>query len=118
MEDVVQITKNQNFTRDPKTGQNRLAKGNQIGRMKKKGYTILDLTNTAIAYDKTHDVTILQHYINQIIKDNQLLKDFINKYVPTTTKNELTGAGGEPLKVITELAYKLPTKEGESGKTS
>ena len=33
-------------------------------------------------------------------------------------KHELTGPGGEPLKVITELAYKLPIKEGESGKTS
>ena len=35
-----------------------------------------------------------------------------------TVKNELTGAGGEPLKVITELAYKEPQKEEESGKTS
>jgi hypothetical protein len=89
-----QIVKNRDFLPNGK-----FAKGNRIGRMKKKGYTIKDLTNTAIAYDKTHDITILQHYINQIIKDNQLLKDFVNKYVPTTTKNELTGADGSPLSV-------------------
>jgi len=117
MEKVEQIAKNSNFTRDPKTGQNRFAKGTQIGRMKKKGYTIQDLTNTAIAYDKTHDVTILQHYINQIIKDNQLLKDFVNKYVPTTNKNEFSGPGGSPLTVTTVLAYKEPEK-GENGTTS
>jgi len=75
------------------------AKGNKIGRMKKKGYTIKDLTNTALAYDKTHDTTILKHYIQQLMEDNTLLKDFINKYVPTTTKNELTGADGSPLTV-------------------
>ena len=75
------------------------AKGNKIGRMKKKGYTIKDLTNTALAYDKTHDTTILKHYIQQLMEDNTLLKDFINKYVPTTTKNEFTGADGSPLTV-------------------
>jgi len=75
------------------------AKGNKIGRMKKKGYTIKDLTNTALAYDKTHDTTILKHYIEELMEDNTLLKDFINKYVPTTTKNELTGADGSPLTV-------------------
>ena len=107
MADVEQITKNQNFTKDPKTGQNRLAKGNRIGRMKKKGYTIKDLTDTALAYDKTYDITILQHYIAQLMKDNQLLKDFINKYVPTTTKSELTGADGSPIsfKFIIEKSY-------------
>ena len=86
-----------NFTKDEHG--NCFAKNNKIGRMKKKGYTILDLTNTAIAYDKTHDVTILKHYIEELMNDNTLLKDFINKYVPTTTKNELTGADGTPLSV-------------------
>ena len=75
------------------------AKGNKIGRMKKKGYTIHDLTNTALAYDKTHDTTILKHYIEELMKDNTLHKDFINKYVPTTTKNELTGADGSPINI-------------------
>jgi len=105
------LKKSENFTTNEK-GQSRYAKGNQIGRMKKKGYTIKDLTNTAIAYDKTHDETILQHYILQIIKDNQLLKDFINKYVPTTTKNELTGADGSPLSVtLKKVIYENPEKK-------
>ncbi len=97
MVDVCKITKNQNFTSDSKTGQNRLAKGNQIGRMKKKGYTLLDLTKVAMQYDKTHDVSILKHYIEQLLNDNRLLENFINKYVPTKTINELTGAGGGPI---------------------
>jgi len=61
-------------------------------------------------------VTILQHYINQIIKDNQLLKDFVNKYVPTTNKNELTGADGSPLTVIIEKTYEQ--SKGENGTPS
>lgn len=99
MTDVSKITKNQNFTSDPKTGQNRLAKGNQIGRMKKRGYTLADLTKVAMEYDKTHDDSILKHYINMLLSDNRLLENFINKYVPTKTVNELTGADGTPLTV-------------------
>ena len=87
------------------------AKGNKIGRMKKKGYTIKDLTNTALAYDKTHDTTILKHYIEELMKDNTLLKDFINKYVPTTTKNELTGADGSPLTVTLKKVIYSEEKE-------
>ena len=88
-----------NPTKSDRTEHGYFAKGNKIGRMKKKGYTIKDLTNTALAYDKTHDTTILKHYIEELMEDNTLLKDFINKYVPTTTKNELTGADGSPLTV-------------------
>ena len=90
------------------------AKGNKIGRMKKKGYTIKDLTNTALAYNKTHDVTILKHYIEELMNDNTLLKDFINKYVPTTTKQELTGADGGPI-TYKEIIYD-PKKEEECQK--
>ena len=79
-----------------KNGHRVLAKGNQIGRIKKRGYTILDLTKVALQYDKTHDETILKHYIEQLLKDNRLLENFINKYVPTKNISELTGAGGEP----------------------
>ncbi len=104
MEDVRKSEKIGEFTTNEK-GQCRFAKGNKIGRMKKKGYTIKDLTNTALAYDKTHDTTILKHYIEELMNDNTLLKDFINKYVPTTTKNELTGADGTPIKYIIEKSY-------------
>jgi len=119
MENSEQISRNlkdPNYTYN-KNGHKIFAKNNKIGRMKKKGYTIQDLTNTAIAYDKTHDETILKHYIEELMSDNTLLKDFINKYVPTTTKNELSGPGGSPLTVTTILAYKEPEK-GENGTTS
>ena len=81
------------------------AKGNKIGRMKKRGYTRDDLTKVAIEYDKTHDDSILKHYINQLITDNRLLENFINKYVPTKTIQELTGVDGSPIKYIIEKSY-------------
>jgi len=105
-----EIEKKDNFKSLP-NGQSRFAKGNKIGQMKKKGYTIKDLTDTALAYDKSHDVTILQHYIGQLIKDNKLLKDFVNKYVPTTNKSEVSGPGGEPLSFVIEKTY-----QGENDK--
>lgn len=113
MSDVEQITNNQNFTSDPKTGQNRLAKGNKIGRMKKRGYTLADLTKVAMEYDKTHDDSILKHYINMLFSDNRLLENFINKYVPTKTINELTGADGTPLIVTLKKVIYTGDKDKE-----
>ena len=107
MDNPEQISKNlkdKNYTYN-KNGHKVFAKGNKIGRMKKKGYTIKDLTNTALAYDKTHDTSILKHYIQQLMEDNTLLKDFINKYVPTVNKNELSGEGGTPLRFVIEKSY-------------
>ena len=95
-------------------GRNRFAKGNQIGRMKKRGYTRDDLTKVVIEYDKTHDDSILKHYINMLLSDNTLLKDFINKYVPTTTRNELTGADGTPLTVTLKKVIYEENKKGEN----
>ena len=91
-------------------GQQRFAKGNKIGRMKKRGYTIVDLTRVAMAYDKTHDETILKHYISQLLVDNKLLENFINKYVPTKTINELTGKDGGPI-TYKEFFPALPLEE-------
>ena len=88
---------NNNF--EVKNGRNSFAKGNQIGRMKKRGYIRDDLTKVAIEYDKSHDESILKHYINELLNDNRLLENFINKYVPTKTINELTGADGSPLNI-------------------
>jgi len=88
----VEIGKNKNYDE-----RGRFVKGNKIGRMKKRGYTLLDLTKVAMQYDKTHDVTILKHYIEELMKDNRLLENFINKYVPTKTISELAGAGGGPI---------------------
>jgi len=97
-EQISKNLKDPNYTYN-KNGHKIFAKGNQIGRMKKRGYTRDDLTKVAMEYDKTHDDSILKHYINMLLSDNTLLKDFINKYVPTTTKNEFTGADGSPLTV-------------------
>ena len=111
MENSEQISRNlkdPNYTYN-KNGHKIFAKNNKIGRMKKKGYTIQDLTNTALAYDKTHDITILKHYIEELMNDNTLLKDFINKYVPTTTKNELTGKDGAPVNI--NLTIKMAADE-------
>lgn len=94
---IAENSGNSNFTKD-KHG-NCFAKGHQIGRMKKKGYTLLDLTKVAMEYDKSHDDSILKHYINMLLSDNRLLENFINRYVPTKTINEITGADGTPLTV-------------------
>ena len=80
-------------------GRNRFAKGNKIGRMKKKGFTLDDLNKVVVEYEKTHDQTLLKHYISQLYKDNTLLGKYIDKNVPTKTINELTGADGSPLTV-------------------
>lgn len=82
-----------------KSGRKVFAKGNKIGRMKKRGYTRDDLTKVVMEYDKTHGTPILKHYIAELMVDNTLLKDFINKYVPTITRNEHTGKDGSPLSV-------------------
>jgi len=63
-------------------GKNKFAKGNVIGRMPKKGYTLNDLTKLAMEYDETNDVSILSHYIDQLKKDNRLLENFVNRYIP------------------------------------
>jgi len=102
------IPNDPNYTIGEKTKRRLFAKGNQIGRMKKKGYTLLDLTKVAIQYDKTHDVSILKHYIEELRKDNRLLENFINRYVPTKTISELTGKDGSPLTVIIEKTYEQP----------
>lgn len=83
----------------------RFAKGNKIGRMKKKGFTLIDLNKVVVEYEKTHEVTILKHYVDQLMKDNRLLDKYIDRNVPTKTINELTGADGSPLTFIVEKSY-------------
>ena len=96
MTEPSKIGENQgNFILTPKGS--KFAKGNQIGRMKKKGFSLTDLTKVAMEYDKTHDLTILKHYIEQLFVDNRLLDKFIDRYVPSKTISEITGAGGGPI---------------------
>ena len=102
----VEIGKNKNYDE-----RGRFVKGNEIGRMKKRGYTLLDLTKVAIQYDKTHDVSILKHYVEQLLKDNRLLENYINKYVPTKNVSEITNKG-EPIKFIIVTSYEnCPLKD-------
>jgi hypothetical protein len=94
-----------------RTAKGYFAKGNQIGRMKRKGFTLNDLNKLIVEYEKTHDNTLLKHYIERLYKNDRLLENFIEKNVPTKTLTELSGAGGSPLNLIIKLAY--PEKEGE-----
>jgi len=106
MGDVSKVAKIAKDNFEVKNGRNCFAKGNDIGRMKKRGYVLEDLTKIAIQYDKAHpDESILKHYIKQLMEDNRLLENFINKYVPTKTINELTGVDGSPLTFIVEKSY-------------
>ena len=104
-----------NPSKSDRTEHGYFAKGNQIGRMKKRGYTRDDLTKVAIEYDKTHEDSILKHYINMLLSDNRLLENFINKYVPTKTINELTGVDGTPLHFIIEKSYSGDNPEKKEG---
>ena len=112
MDDVCKITENHknndNFERFP-DGRNKLKKGNTIGRMKKKGFTLADLNKVVIEYEKTHELPILKHYIEQLYKDNNLLSKYIDKNVPTKNINELTGKDGTPLTInYKEIIYEPP----------
>jgi len=106
--------KNPNYTIG-KSGKKVFAKGNQIGRMPKKGFNLTDLTKLVIEYDKTQDVTLLEHYVQQLRKDNRLLDKYMDRYVPTKSINELTGPGGRPLmpttNILIEKTYLCPLRE-------
>ena len=118
MTDVNKIRENKNFTRDPITGQSRIAKGSTIGRMKKKGFSLTDLNKIVMQYEKSHDLPILKHYIDQLYKDNNLLSKYIDKNVPTKTINELTGADGSPIRYIIEKTYEQPKEPNPENKPS
>ena len=102
----VKIGENQNHGEHGK-----FAKGNTIGRMKKKGFTLTDLNKLVRKYEEANGTPILKHYIKQLYKDNTLLGKYIDKNVPTKNINELTGADGSPLQFIIEKTY-----QGENDK--
>jgi len=81
------------------------AKGNKIGRMPKKGLTLKYLTKAVIKDEEFNKRAIVRHYVDELYKDNRLLENFVNRYVPTKTINELTGAGGSPLRFVIEKSY-------------
>lgn len=107
--------KNPNYTIG-KSGKKVFAKGNQIGRMPKKGFTLTDLNKLIREYEETKDITLLEHYIDELHKDNKLLARYMDKNIPTKSINELTGPGGEPLSItLRELIYGKDEEEGKSG---
>jgi len=77
----------------------KFTKGNHFGCILKRGYSLLDITKAAMRYDKTHEDTIMKKYIERVSKNDRMLENFVNRYVPTKTINELTGADGTPLTV-------------------
>ena len=93
---TVNLKKSENYTTNEK-GQSRFANGNKIGRMKKKGFTLKDLNKVVVEYEKTHDQTVLKHYVEQLMVDNRLLDKYVDRNVPVKTINELTGKDGKPL---------------------
>jgi hypothetical protein len=78
-----------NFTIDPKTGKKLFAKGNKIGRMKKKGFTLTDLNKLVAKYEESHDQTLLKHYIERLFENDKLLENYIEKNVPTKSLSEV-----------------------------
>lgn len=91
----------------------KFTKGNHFGCILKRGYSLLDITKAAMRYDKTHEDTIMKKYIERVNKNDRMLENFINRYVPPITKNELTGADGSPLSVTLK---KVVYKENEGDK--
>ena len=103
------------FTTNEK-GQNRFAKGNKIGRMPKKGLTLLDLTKLAIKLEKKYPEKdpLPLHYLKRAFKNDKILSDIMNKYMPPTTKNELTGADGSPLSITLNKVIYADTEKKDA----
>lgn len=101
------IDRNRDFNKEGK-----FVKGNKVGRMKKKGFTLTDLNKLIRKYEEAHDKPLLKHYIEQLFKDNKLLDKYVDRNIPTKTISELTGADGSPLTFIVEKTYDK-AKEGK-----
>lgn len=99
------------------------AKGNQIGRMPKKGFNLNDLNKLVREYEEAEGKkkgkkkdSLLKHYIKRLFKNDRLLEKYMNKNIPTKSINELTGAGGEPLNItLREIIYGKDEKEQKKG---
>jgi hypothetical protein len=80
-----------NFVRNPKTGRNSFAKGNDLGKMTKKGFTLADIRNLLRKLEEVDPVKyppLLKHYIQRLYQNDRLLENFVEKNVPTKTINE------------------------------
>lgn len=102
-----EIGENRDFVYTPKGS--KFAKGNKIGRMKKKGFTLADLNKAAYEYGKTRNKDILEHYISRLYKNDTLLQNYIEKNAATKNIQELTGN-------ITYVIEKIDYTKGLDGK--
>lgn len=86
--------------------------GNVIGRFPKK-LTLNYLTKLIRKDEKSNPdkKTILKHYKDRLFKNDNLLAKFMDKYIPTKTISELTGAGGEPIRYVIEKTYEKPGEQ-------
>ena len=90
----VNNTEKHNFTRDPKTGQNRLAKGNTIAK-KRRNRTQTDKLLLALKNaGEKRGKKFWEVVADKAFIDKEIMKTVVNKLVPNIS--ELTGAGGEP----------------------
>lgn len=81
-----------NFTTNEK-GQSRYAKGNTIGRMKKKGFTLTDLNKLVAEVEKTKSKALLRHYIERLFENDRLLENYVEKNVPTKSLADINLSG-------------------------
>lgn len=96
-------------------------KGNKLGYMPKKGFTLSDLNKLVLEYERSPENKkgpLLKHYIKRLFKNDKLLAKYLDKNIATRNINELTGADGGPLSItLNELIYgKESMSSGKSKK--
>lgn len=81
-------------------------KGNKCGSFPRK-LTLTYLTKLIRKDEKINPKKkpLLKIYIDLLRTHPYLLDKFISRYVPTTTINQLTGEGGEPLSIILKKVF-------------
>ena len=93
----VNNAENHNFTRDPKTGQNRLAKGNTIAK-KRRNRTQTDKLLLALKNaGKKRGKKFWDIVADKAFIDKEIMKTVVNKLVPNIS--EISGIGGEPIAI-------------------
>jgi hypothetical protein len=90
-------------------------KGNKYGSFPRK-LTLAYLTRSIRQDEKLHPnkKRLLEHYKERLLRNDNLLAKFMDKYLPTLNNNEVTGKDGSPLTFIIEKTYEQP--KGENGK--
>ena len=96
----------------------KFTKGNVMGSMPRKGFTLTDLNKLILEYEQSKENkkgTLLKHYIKRLYKNDRLLAKFFDKNIPSKLINELTGSDGGPI-TLREVVYKeiKKLKDGDS----